>query len=267
MYQQLLVSYRCAKPIANLSNYFRDHDLKFGFAQNQLDFSKDQKEVKNLPEGQEYPIVIIRTENNREKNVTLNKLVNHIIDKYAKDFSTTIIYNEKAAKRQVLKVENSDKKKKIVTITESQGIEDEFIIYLLNYSYQTLRLNDALTRARNRFAIVFDTDIAYYNEFREDIIEIKNHEKENHHCKALNKSVVNQCSFKMEKLIKVYKIDNNASVEDSNFLLEELEGEPKFNEVENCFHWDDLPPDEFKKPLKRSDNVIHGRSPRKKEKY
>ena len=51
---------------------------------------------------------------------------------------------------------------------------------------------------------------------------LKNHEKENHHCKALNKSVVNQCSFKMEELIKVYKIVNNASVEDSNFLLEEI---------------------------------------------
>ena len=47
---------------------------------------------------------------------------------------------------------------KIVAASEIQGIEDEFIIYS-NSSYEnTINLNDALTRARNGFVMVIDTD-------------------------------------------------------------------------------------------------------------
>ena len=69
---------------------------------------------------------------------------------------------------------------------------------------------------------------------------MKNHEKENHHCETLNKIHVNQCSFQKKKLVGIYKINDNASIGDSNFNLEEVKGEPKFNEAENCFDWDDL---------------------------
>ena len=72
---------------------------------------------------------------------------------------------------------------------------------------------------------------------------MKNHEKENHNCKTLNKSLVNECSFqkeKLKKLVEFYKINDNASVEDSNFNLEEVKGEPKSNEAEDCFDWDEL---------------------------
>ena len=73
---------------------------------------------------------------------------------------------------------------------------------------------------------------------------MKNHEKGNH-CKALNKAFVNECSFqkeKLKKLVEIYKINDNASVGDSNFNLEEVKGEPKFNEAENCFDWEKLLP-------------------------
>ena len=89
---------------------------------------------------------------------------------------------------------------------------------------------------------------------------MKNHEKENHHCKTLNKDYhVNVCSFqkeKLKKLVEIYKINDNASVEDSNFNLEEVKGEPKLREVEEPsgilnpeLDWDKLlPPDEYVDP-------------------
>ena len=41
--------------------------------------------------------------------------------------------------------------------------------------------------------------------------------------------------------MEIYKINDNASVEDSNFL-EDVKGEPKFNKLINRFDWDELPP-------------------------
>ena len=80
--------------------------------------------------------------------------------------------------------------------------------------------------------------------FRKDIIEMKNHEKGNHHCKTLNKYYhVKECSFqkeKLKKLVEIYKINDNASVGDSNYL-EKVKGEPKFNEAEDHFDWEELP--------------------------
>ena len=84
---------------------------------------------------------------------SLNKLVNYIIKEYAKNFSTTVIYDRK----EDLK-EDSDKRKKIVDHGEIQGIEDEFIISSITSSNYSIDLNDVLTRARNGFVIVIDTD-------------------------------------------------------------------------------------------------------------
>ena len=159
LYQQLLVGYRCAKPIADLSNYCKEHDVYIGDsdANHQLDFSNDQKaDEENLPtspKGLERPIVVLRTKDNK-KNVTLNQLVDYITKNYAKDFSTTVIYHAK----EDLEVEGSDKKKKIVSYREIQGIEDEFIIYSVSSSSNNTKLNDALTRARNGLVLVIDTD-------------------------------------------------------------------------------------------------------------
>ena len=61
-------------------------------------------------------------------------------------------------------------------------------------------------------------------------------------------SVVNECSFqkeKLKKLVEIYKINDNASVEDSNFL-EKVKGGPKFNTAENRFDWEELPLSEYK---------------------
>ena len=157
LYQQLLVGYRCAKPIADLSNYCKEHDVYIGDsdADHQLDFSNDQKaDEENLPtspKGLERPIVVLRTKDNK-KNVTLNQLVDYIINNYAKDFSTTVIYHAK----EDLEVEVSDKK--IVSYRKIQGIEDEFIIYSVSSSSNNTKLNDALTRARNGLVLVIDTD-------------------------------------------------------------------------------------------------------------
>ena len=93
---------------------------------------------------------------------------------------------------------------------------------------------------------------------------MKNHEKGNH-CKTLNKPAVKECSFQKEKLkkvVEIYKINYNASVEDSNFNLEEVKGEPKYKEgnFKRFFRklagkitevedpplvWDELPPSEY----------------------
>ena len=114
-------------------------------------------EVENLPpciKGLEYPMVVIRTKEKNQK-VSLNNLVNYIIDKYAKDFSTTIIYE----KREDLKEENG--KKKIMACNVVQGYEDEFIIYSISGSEELVthvRFLDALTRARNGFVVVIDAD-------------------------------------------------------------------------------------------------------------
>ena len=43
---------------------------------------------------------------------------------------------------------------------------------------------------------------------------------------------------KFEK--EIYKINDNASVGDSNYL-EKVKGEPKFNEAEDHFDWEELP--------------------------
>ena len=62
----------------------------------QLDFSNDKTaEEKNLPstEGLELPIVVIRTKENKKSMPSLNSLVNLIMDKFAKNLSTTIIYH------------------------------------------------------------------------------------------------------------------------------------------------------------------------------
>ena len=68
-----------------------------------------------------------------------------------------------------------------------------------------------------------------YSKFRGHIIEMKNHE--NHHCKTLYKALVNDCSFEKEKLVEIFIIDDNSSVEDSNFKLEEVKGKPKLKKV------------------------------------
>ena len=73
---------------------------------------------------------------------------------------------------------------------------------------------------------------------------MKNHEKGNH-CKTLDKAVEKECSFQKKKLIEIYKINDNASVEDSNFL-EKVKGGPKFNTAENRFDWEELPLFEYK---------------------
>ena len=74
---------------------------------------------------------------------------------------------------------------------------------------------------------------------------MKNHEKENHNCKTLNVNKdyhVKECSFQKEKLeklakekeltklVEIYKINDNASVGDSSFNLEEVKGKPKYKE-------------------------------------
>ena len=112
---------------------------------------------ENLPpiiNGLEYPMVVVRTKETKEK-LSLNNLVNHIIDKYAKDFSTTVIYEE----IEDLTEENG--KKKIMDVKVLQGYEDEFIICSMsgpNMSYSNTAFSDALTRARNGFVIVIDSD-------------------------------------------------------------------------------------------------------------
>ena len=113
-------------------------------------------EAKKLPpiiNGLEYPMVVVRTKEMKEK-VSLNNLVNHIIDKYAKNVSTTVIYDE----IEDLTEENG--KKKIMDLQVVQGCEDEFIIYSISGSvagYDS-RYLDALTRARNGFVVVLDSD-------------------------------------------------------------------------------------------------------------
>ena len=80
---------------------------------------------------------------------------------------------------------------------------------------------------------------------------MKNHEKGNH-CKTLNKAFVKECSFqkeKLKKLVEIYKINDNASNEDSNFSLEEVNGKPKYgfriSKPLTFFDWDELPPKEY----------------------
>ena len=112
-------------------------------------------EAKKLPpiiNGLEYPMVVVRTKEMKEK-VSLNNLVNHIIDKYANDISTTVIYKE----IEDLTEENG--KKKIMDLQVVQGYEDEFIIYSI-FGSAGLQNNllDALTRARNGFVVVIDSD-------------------------------------------------------------------------------------------------------------
>ena len=74
---------------------------------------------------------------------------------------------------------------------------------------------------------------------------MKNHEKGNH-CKTLNNLYhVKECSFqkeKLTKLVEIYKFNYNASVEDSNFNLEEVKGEPKYKE--GNLVWEELPQSE-----------------------
>ena len=77
---------------------------------------------------------------------------------------------------------------------------------------------------------------------------MKNHEKGNH-CKTLDKAVEKECSFQKKKLIEIYKINDNASNEDSNFSLEEVNGKPKYgfriSKPLTFFDWDELPPKEY----------------------
>ena len=113
-------------------------------------------EAKKLPpiiNGLEYPMVVVRTKEMKEK-VSLNNLVNHIIDTYAKEFSTTVIYDE------IKDLTEESGKKKIMERQVVQGCEDEFIIYSISGSGagNDHRFLDALTRARNGFVVVFDSD-------------------------------------------------------------------------------------------------------------
>ena len=100
----------------------------------QIDFSNDETaKEENLPpitEGQELPIVVIRTKENKKSMPGLNSLVNLIMDKFAQDLSTTIIYAEK----DDLEEEDEGRKKKMVDRFLVDGIEDEFIIYCVNGS-------------------------------------------------------------------------------------------------------------------------------------
>ena len=118
-------------------------------------------EVEILPpsmKGLEYPMVVLRTKKMKGE-ISLNNLVNHIIDKYAKDFATTVIYET----IEDLTEENG--KKKIMACDVVQGSEDEFIIYSISGKVQKMvphiRFLDALTRARNGFVVVMDTDSRY----------------------------------------------------------------------------------------------------------
>ena len=113
-------------------------------------------EAKKLPpiiNGLEYPMVVVRTKEMKEK-VSLNNLVNHIIDKYAKNVSTTVIYHE----IEDLTEENG--KKKIMDGKVVQGCEYEFVIYSISGSKGRSEASflDALTRARNGFVVVIDSD-------------------------------------------------------------------------------------------------------------
>ena len=131
-----------------------------GFDRNnqQLDFSNDKTaKEENLPpitEELELPIVVIRTKENKKSMPGLNSLVNLIMDKFANNLSTTIIYREK----DDLEEEDEGRKKKIVDCQLVNGIEDEFIIYCINggrgYNYSL----NAISRARNGFAWIIDTD-------------------------------------------------------------------------------------------------------------
>ena len=112
--------------------------------------------AKNLPpiiNGLKFPMLVLRTIELKEK-LSLNNLVNHIIDKYAKNVSTTVIYEE----IEDLTEENGIKK--IMDFNVVQGCEDEFIIYSISGSLavNNTRFLDALTRARNGFVFVFDSD-------------------------------------------------------------------------------------------------------------
>ena len=154
------MGYRSAKPIADLTNYFREHitDDTDGSNQQQLDFSNDKTaKEENLPpitEELELPIVVIRTKENKKFMSGLNSLVNLIMDKFANNLSTTIIYCEK----DDLEEEDEGRKKKIVDRYLVDGIEDEFIIYCVNgsrgYNYALM----TISRARNGFAWIIDTD-------------------------------------------------------------------------------------------------------------
>ena len=97
----------------------------------QLDFSNDETaKEENLPpptEGLELPIVVIRTKENKKSMPSLNSLVNHIMHEFAKNLSTTIIYEEK----DDLEEEDEGRKKKIVHPDLVDGIEDECIIYCI----------------------------------------------------------------------------------------------------------------------------------------
>ena len=95
-------------------------------------------------------MVVVRT----KEKPSLNNLVNHIIDTYANNSSTTVIYHE------IEDLMEEKGKKKIMEFKVLQGCEDEFIIYSISGS-RTLEDNrflDVLTRARNGFAVIIDSD-------------------------------------------------------------------------------------------------------------
>ena len=127
----------------------------------QLDSAKYKiAEANVLPQiinGLEYPMVVVRTKEMKKK-VSLNNLVNHIIDKYAKDISTTVIYD------QINNLTEENGIKKIMDCRKVQGCEDVFIIYSITSSgseaLNNNRLLDALTRARNGFVIIINSDSA-----------------------------------------------------------------------------------------------------------
>ena len=94
-------------------------------------------------------MVVVRT----KEKPSLNNLVNHIIDTYANNSSTTVIYHE------IEDLMEEKGKKKIMEFKVLQGCEDEFIIYSI-FGSAGLQNNllDALTRARNGFVVVIDSD-------------------------------------------------------------------------------------------------------------
>ena len=103
--------------------------------------------------------MVIRTKENKKFMSGLNALVNLIMDKFAKNLSTTIICDEK----DDLEEEEEGRKKKIVDRFLVDGIEDEFIICCLTGSESYSDPLQAISRARNGFAWIIDTDTVFYH--------------------------------------------------------------------------------------------------------
>ena len=123
----------------------------------QLDFSNDKTAKEgNLPpnkKGLDYPFVVIRSKESK-RFMSLNSLVNHIMDNFGPDLSTTVMYNVK----DDLKEEEERKNKKILHSDLLDGIEDEFIIYCISGPKTYRPTLNASSRARIGFAWIIDTN-------------------------------------------------------------------------------------------------------------